>query len=451
MGKIFGTDGIRGTANVDPITPEMVLKVGKAAASVFRKHEIQHKHKVVIGKDTRLSGYMIESALTSGICSMGVDVLLVGPMPTPAIAHLTKSLNAHAGFVLSASHNPAHDNGIKIFDINGFKLPDKEEKEIEELILSGKIKSEHIRGELIGKAYRIDDVHGRYIEFAKSTIQSMSLEGLKIVLDCAHGAAYIVAPNIFAELGADVVVLNNHPNGLNINLDCGALHPEVIQKAVKENKADIGIALDGDADRVIVCDENGNEMNGDHIMAICGIDLLKKKKLEKNTIVATQYSNLGLDDAINKHGGKVIRVLNGDRYVVEEMRKKKLTLGGEASGHIIFLDRTTTGDGVIAALKLLKIMKEQDKKLSELAKCISFYPQVLVNVDVKEKRDFNEIPDLTNKVREIEQKLDKNGRLLLRYSGTENLVRIMVEGPNQDMIKKMADEIAEIIKKEVGK
>jgi phosphoglucosamine mutase len=449
MKKIFGTDGVRGKANVHPMTPEMVLQIGKAVAYNLKTKNAKERYKIVIGKDTRLSGYMIESALTSGICSAGVDVLLVGPMPTPAIAHLTKSLNADAGVVISASHNPAEDNGIKIFSADGYKLPDETEQEIEKLIENG-MNSEHINGDKIGKAYRIDDARGRYIEFAKSSIKNMSLRGLTIVLDCANGAAYSVAPKIFSELGAKVIVLNDQPNGLNINLNCGALYPDVIREEVLENNADIGIAFDGDADRVIVCDENGTGVDGDHILAICAVNMKNLGKLKKNTIVATVMSNMGLDEAMREHGINVVKAPVGDRYVIEEMRREGYVLGGEQSGHIIFKEYSTTGDGIITALQLLKIMKTENKKLSELSKIMRTYPQILINVDVREKRDLNTIPTVSEKIKEMKKTLGSSGRILVRYSGTQNICRVMVEGKNEKDVSRIAREIANVIKEELG-
>lgn len=447
MKKLFGTDGVRGKANIYPMNAETALKLGKAAAAVFMNKK--KRHKIVIGKDTRISCYMIENALTSGILSMGVDVLLVGPMPTPAISHLTKSFAADAGIVISASHNPAEDNGIKFFDKDGFKLSDETEKKIEELAFS-EIKVEHIIGELLGRAKRIDDAQGRYIEFAKNSINNLSLKGLKIVLDCANGAAYKVSPLIFEELGAHVITINNHPNGLNINDECGALHPEQMKKFVIQYDADIGIALDGDADRVIMVDESANEVDGDEIMAFCALDLINNKKLKENTIVVTDYSNLGLDKAIKDADGKVIRVMNGDRYVVEEMRKYNYNLGGEQSGHVIFLDYTTTGDGTISALQVLRIMKKTGKKLSELASCITKFPQLMVNVNVRKKIDFEKMPEVMEKINKAKEKLKDNGRVIVRYSGTQNIARIMVEGNNKEEIKKYAKEIADEIKKQTG-
>jgi phosphoglucosamine mutase len=449
MGKLFGTDGIRGVANIFPMTPEMVLSIGKATAHVFKEKCGKEKPKFVIGKDTRLSGYMIENALASGIVSVGADVLLVGPMPTPAIAHLTKTLNADAGIVLSASHNPAEDNGIKIFSENGHKLSDNVEDEIEKYVLSGKIKTEHIKGDLIGKAHRVDDAKERYIEFVKASVESMSMKGLRVILDCANGAAYNTAPHILSELGAEVVVLNDRPDGLNINLDCGALHPEKMMEIVKKEKAHIGIALDGDADRVIVCDENGRSVDGDHIIAICAINMKEKGILKKNSVVVTIMANKGFDIAMAKERIKVVKTKVGDRYVVDEMRKKGYVLGGEQSGHIIFSNYTTTGDGMISALQLLRIMKERGEKLSKLAECMKSLPQVLVNVDVKEKKDISKLK-VNKNIKDAESKLGEKGRVLVRYSGTQNLCRIMIEGENKREIQKIANDIAKTMKKELG-
>jgi phosphoglucosamine mutase len=449
MGKLFGTDGIRGVANIFPMTPEMVLSIGKATAHVFKEKCGKEKPKFVIGKDTRLSGYMIENALASGIVSVGADVLLVGPMPTPAIAYLTKSLNADAGVVLSASHNPAEDNGIKIFSENGHKLSDNVEDEIEKYVLSGKIKTEHIKGDLIGKAHRVDDAKERYIEFAKASVESMSMKGLRVILDCANGAAYNTAPHILSELGAEVVVLNDRPDGLNINLDCGALHPEKMMEIVKKEKAHIGIALDGDADRVIVCDEKGRSVDGDHIIAICAINMKEKGALRKNSVVVTIMANKGFDIAMAKERIKVVKTKVGDRYVVDEMRKKGYVLGGEQSGHIIFSNYTTTGDGMISALQLLRIMKERREKLSKLAECMTSLPQVLVNVDVKEKKDISKLK-VNKNIKDAESKLGEKGRVLVRYSGTQNLCRIMIEGENKREIQKIANDIAKTMKKELG-
>ena len=450
MRKIFGTDGIRGIANNYPLTPELVVKIGKAIAHVFSKKH-NRKIKIVIGKDTRLSGYMIENALTSGIVSMGSDVLLVGPLPTPAIAHLTKSLNCDIGIVLTASHNPADDNGIKVFGSDGYKLYDEEEEEVERYVFSENISTDHIKGNKIGKAYRIDDARGRYIEYVKATINNNSLEGLRMVIDCANGAAYAVAPDIFSELGAEVIVLNNKPDGLNINYECGALHPEVIQQKISEVKADIGVAFDGDADRVVCCDEKGNPVDGDQILTMFALNMIKKNKLNDNALVITDYSNLAVDETIRKAGGNVIRAQNGDRYVVEEMRKQGYNFGGEKSGHLIFGDYSTTGDGIISALQVVNIMNETKKPLSELCFCFTPYPQITRNLEVREKIPFENIPQVQNIITEINSKLGNEGRTLVRYSGTEPVCRIMIEGKNLQEIENYAMQIEEAIKNSLEK
>jgi len=444
--KLFGTDGIRGKANIFPMTPEVALALGKAVAKHFSTGQ---RHKVVIGKDTRLSGYMLETALTSGLVSMGVDVMLVGPMPTPAIAHLTRSLNADAGIVLSASHNPAEDNGIKIFDGKGYKLPDSAEKEIEAMVYGG-IDASHVQGGKIGKAHRVEDAKGRYIEFAKSTIGNMPLNSLKIVLDCAHGAAYNVAPKIFSELGAEVIAMNNTPNGLNINEDCGALNPSGMAEKTRAEKADLGIALDGDADRLIVADEKGNVLDGDMLMAIFAKAMKEKGRLEKDTVVATVMSNAGFEEAMEKEGIKTVRADVGDRYVIDEMRKGNFNFGGEQSGHIVFGDFVTTGDGIISALQLMRVMAKRKKKLSELSGAMEKYPQILVNVRVKRKKPLAELKAAMKKAKEHGEKLGKFGRVLVRYSGTENLARVMVEGKDEKKVREAADEIAEEIRREIG-
>jgi len=448
--KLFGTDGVRGVANVYPMTSEMAMQLGRAAAYIF-KSASKRRHRIVIGKDTRLSGYMLENALVAGICSMGVDVLVVGPLPTPGIANITSSMRADAGVVISASHNAFQDNGIKFFSADGFKLPDEIELRIENLIETNHIDSLRPTATEVGKAFRIDDAAGRYIVFLKNTFpQEMDLSGLKIVLDCANGAAYKVAPAVFEELGAEVIPLGVKPNGTNINAGCGSLHPEVISKAVKEHRADIGIALDGDADRVIVCDEFGNEVDGDHIMAICATDMLHRGILKKETLVATVMSNMGLDIAVRKSGGTVVKTAVGDRYVVEEMRKGGYNLGGEQSGHMIFLDHSTTGDGILSALQLLAVMRRKEKTLSELAKVMIALPQVLVNARVAEKRDILSIPEIAARVGDVEKKLGNEGRVLIRYSGTEPLLRVMIEGQDKYEITTWANEIAEMVKIHIG-
>jgi len=443
--KLFGTDGVRGVANVHPMTTEMAMQLGRAAAYIF-KNGGKRRHRIVIGKDTRLSGYMIENALVAGICSMGVDVLVVGPLPTPGIANITSSMRADAGVVISASHNPFQDNGIKFFSADGFKLPDEIELKIEKLIESKKIDSLRPTASEVGKAFRIDDAAGRYIVFLKNTFpQEMDLSGLKIVLDCANGAAYKVAPAVFEELGAEVIPLGVKPNGTNINAGCGSTHPEIISEAVKIHRADIGIALDGDADRVIVCDEFGNAVDGDHIMAICATDMLKRKLLKKKTLVATVMSNMGLDIALRNAGGKIVKTGVGDRYVVEEMRRNGYNLGGEQSGHMIFLDYNTTGDGILSALQLLAVMRREEKPLSELAEIMIPLPQVLINVRLAERKDIMEIPDVAALIKNVEGKLGDNGRTLIRYSGTEPLLRIMIEGQDTYEITTWAREIADLV------
>ncbi|MBV5340526.1 MAG: phosphoglucosamine mutase [Deltaproteobacteria bacterium] len=450
MKKLFGTDGVRGVANVYPMTTEMAMQLGRAAAYVFRDGS-KRRHRIVIGKDTRLSGYMLENALVAGICSMGVDVLQVGPLPTPGIANITSSMRADAGVVISASHNAFQDNGIKFFSGDGFKLPDEVELKIENLIASKKIDALRPTATEVGKAYRIEDAAGRYIVFLKNTFpQEMDLSGLKIVLDCANGAAYKVAPAVFEELGAEVISLGVKPNGININAGCGSLHPEVISEAVKQHRADIGIALDGDADRVIVCDEFGNEVDGDHIMAICATDMLKRKLLQKKTLVATVMSNMGLDIALRKAGGKIIKTDVGDRYVVEAMRKGGYNLGGEQSGHMIFLDYSTTGDGVLSALQLLAVMRREEKTLSELAEIMIPLPQVLCNTRVREKVDILSISDVAARIKDVEGKLGNEGRVLIRYSGTEPLLRVMIEGQDKYEITTWANEICDLVKKNIG-
>ena len=451
MKKLFGTDGVRGVANVYPMTTEMAMQIGRAAAHIFKKDGDTRRHRIVIGKDTRLSGYMIENALVAGICSMGVDVLLVGPLPTPGIANITSSMRADAGVVISASHNPFQDNGIKFFSREGIKLPDATELAMEELIFSKNIDSFRPTATEVGKAYRIDDAAGRYIVFLKNAFpKELDLAGMKIVLDCANGAAYKVAPAVFQELGAEVIPLGIKPNGTNINAGCGSLYPDVISEAVRANGADLGIALDGDADRVIFVDEFGNEVDGDHIMAICATDLLERKKLKKNTLVATVMSNMGLDIAIRNAGGKIVKTAVGDRYVVEEMFKNGYNFGGEQSGHLIFLDYNTTGDGIQSALQVLAIMRRKERRLSELAQVMTALPQVLVNVRVKKKKDITTFPEIAALIADIEGKLNDEGRILIRYSGTEPLLRIMLEGLDSGEIQAWADEIAGLVRTRIG-
>ena len=447
--RLFGTDGIRGVANAHPMTGEMMLQLGRAVAYLIRNGS--HRHRVVIGKDTRLSGYMLETALASGICSMGVDVLICGPLPTPAISQLTVSMRADAGAVISASHNPYQDNGIKFFSRDGFKLPDDIEMKIEELIANDELHHLRPTATSIGKAFRIEDAGGRYVVFAKSTFpKDLTLEGLTIVVDCGHGAAYRVAPTVLQELGAKVITIGAEPDGKNINKGFGALHPETMCKAVLKTGADIGIALDGDADRLIVADEKGRVVDGDAVMAVCGLDLLRRKALPKKTVVATVMSNLGLDQCMAKAGGRVVRTRVGDRYVVEEMRKNGYSFGGEQSGHLIFLEHATTGDGTVAALALLSVMVQSGKPISELARMMDVYPQAQLNLAVREKPELGSLTAVMGAIREVEKKLGKDGRVLVRYSGTEPKVRVLVEGPDKKLIDGYAGGIAAELKRAIG-
>ena len=449
MRKLFGTDGVRGVANLEPMTSEMAMKLGRAAAHIFMRRA--GRHQIVIGKDTRISGYMLESALTAGICSMGVDVLLVGPMPTPAIAFLTRSLRADAGVVISASHNPYQDNGIKFFSNDGFKLPDEMEARIEELIVSDEISHLRPTADLIGKAYRLDDAAGRYIEFAKRSLpKDLDFQGLKLVVDCANGAAYKVAPTVLRELGAKVEVIGDKPDGMNINAGCGAVHPEQLQEAVRHHKADIGIALDGDADRAIFVCEQGTIVDGDHVMAALGLDLHQNGQLVKQTLVGTLMSNFGLELAMAKAGIKLVRTAVGDRYLLERMLAEGYNFGGEQSGHFIFLDHNTTGDGLISALQMLSLIKRTKKPLSELATAMVAVPQVLLNMKVKQKPVLESIPDIDRAIRESERRLNGSGRVLIRYSGTEPLLRIMVEGEKDTVIKEVAEDLARIVRAHIG-
>ena len=445
MKKLFGTDGVRGIANLEPMTSETAMKLGRAAAHVFKRR--QGRHQIVIGKDTRLSGYMLESALVSGICSMGVDVLLVGPLPTPAIAFLTRSLRADAGVMISASHNPYQDNGIKFFSNDGFKLPDEMELRIEELILTNEI--EHIRptaGE-IGKAFRIDDAEGRYIEFVKRSLpREMDFQGLRVVLDCANGAGYHVFPKVIRELGATVWVIGDQPDGININLECGAVHPEKLQEAVREHQADIGIALDGDADRCVFVCEGGRVADGDHALAAFALDLKDRGLLKKDTIVGTVMSNYGFEQAMTQAGIKLERTPVGDRHILERMVKEELSLGGEQSGHMIFLDYHTSGDGMISGLQMLKLMKRSDKPLSQITQCMKSVPQVLLGVKVPHKPDLQSLPKLQEAIAASQERLNGTGRVLVRYSGTEPLVRVMVEGQSDSMIQEVAEELVGVVK-----
>lgn len=454
--KIFGTDGVRGVANIEPVTAETALRLGRAAGHVFKNLEAQARghgrHKIVLGKDTRLSGYMLENAISSGILSMGVDVLFIGPLPTPGVAYVTRSLRADAGIVITASHNPYADNGIKFFRADGYKLDDKVEDQIENLVFSGEIETIRPTAEAIGKAVRIDDALGRYIEYAKSSFpRGMTLDGMRLVVDCAHGASYKSTPCVLRELGAEVIVYGNQPDGMNINQDCGSMHPEQTCHKVREHQACLGIAHDGDADRVLLCDETGTLIDGDDIMAIAGLDMLAMGALNEKTLVSTVMSNAGLEAAINDAGGKVMRTAVGDKNVIDEMLRNGFNLGGEQSGHMIFRDYSTTGDGLVAALQILRIMKAKDLPLSKLAKCWTRFPQLVTNIRVREKKPFEQLDGLTKLVAEAERELKSHGgRLLLRYSGTEPKARLLLEGRDKGALEKWNARIMEAIKKQVG-
>ena len=444
MRKLFGTDGVRGVANTYPMTTEIAMQLGRAIA--FLVKDRVKGHHIVIGKDTRQSGYMLENALAAGINSMGVDVQLLGPLPTPGIAFITTSMRADAGVVISASHNPFQDNGIKIFSSDGFKLPDEREADIEDLIFSQKMAALRPVADEVGMASRIDDAKGRYIVFLKNTFpKQYTLDDFHIVLDCAHGATYGVAPYVFSELGARVTAIGVQPDGKNINHNCGALHPEVMAEKVKQLGADIGLALDGDGDRLIVADEKGNIVDGDHIMAICASDMIKQRKLRKKTLATTVMSNMGLEVAMKNMGGRLIRTQVGDRYVVEEMRKEGYSFGGEQSGHLIFLEHNTTGDGILAGLQLLSVMIKKNKPLSELATIMETFPQVLKNVRTSHKMEVDQVPGLLDAIATREAEFKDKGRILVRPSGTEPVIRVMVEGTDESEINTVADELCEII------
>ena len=454
--KIFGTDGVRGTANVEPVTAETALKLGRAAAHVFKNLNIQArdrgKHKIVIGKDTRLSGYMLENAISSGILSMGVDVLFIGPLPTPGVAYITRSLRADAGIVITASHNPYADNGIKFFRADGYKLDDKIENQIENLVFSGEIEKVRPAAEEIGKAVRIDDALGRYIEFAKASFpKNLNLENMRVVVDCGNGAAYKSTPCVLRELGAEVIVFGNQPDGKNINENCGSMYPEKLCAQVIAQKAHIGIAHDGDADRVILCDEHGKLADGDDIMAVAALDMLQQGTLAEKTLVSTVMSNAGLEDVIKKAGGKIVRTAVGDKNVIDEMLKKGFNFGGEQSGHLIFRDFSSTGDGLVAALQILRIMREKNQPLSKLVKCWTRFPQLVTNVKVREKIPFEDLDGVLTLVTAAEAELKSaGGRVLLRYSGTEPKARLLLEGRDESNLKNWSHKICGAIQKQIG-
>jgi len=451
MGRMFGTDGVRGVANKPPMTAETVLEIGRATAHVCKQHGQSKRHTIVIGKDTRVSGYMLENALTAGICSMGVDVYLLGPLPTPGIAFITQSMRADAGLVISASHNPYQDNGIKIFSRTGFKLPDSEEDEIERLITSGDIKDIRPTADEVGKARRIDDAIGRYIVFCKNTFpRDSTLEGLKIVLDCSNGATYKVAPTIFSELGAEVIAIHDQPNGTNINEACGSQHTGDLRRKVVETGAHIGLAFDGDGDRLIAVDEKGEELTGDHLIALCAKWLKETGLLAGNRVVATVMSNFGFREAMEQLDIDVEIADVGDRYVLERMRETGAILGGEASGHLIFLNHHTTGDGIIAALQVLAAMQYYNQPISQLGQVMRMYPQQLININVASKPPIKDLPDLQRAITNAEKELAGKGRVLIRYSGTQSMCRVMVEAPDEEQTNRLCQELAEAVKQCIG-
>ena len=444
--KLFGTDGIRGVANRHPMTPDLVLRAGKAVACLFRNSK--RRHRILIGRDTRLSGPMIEDALVAGICSMGVDALTVGVLPTPAVAFLTRDMKADAAIMISASHNPFEDNGIKIFQASGLKLPDAAEAEIEALITSDRLGEAAPSGASIGRSNVIFGAEGRYVVFLKSAFpKALSLEGLRVVVDCAHGAGYRIAPLVLEELGAEVIPVGNSPDGKNINLKCGAMHPEIVAAAVRKHRADAGIALDGDADRVIFADEKGGVVDGDHLMAVCALDMKERRQLKKNTVVATVMSNMGFEIAMKRAGIRLVRTQVGDRYILEHMLKNGNNLGGEQSGHLIFMDHAPTGDGILSALQVLAVMKRKERPLSELAAVMTTLPQVLVNTTVEKRLELDSVPVIRKAIADAEKRLAGKGRVLVRFSGTQALCRVMIEGPSQKEITAMANELAEVIRK----
>ena len=447
--KLFGTDGIRGRVNEFPITAEVALRVGKAVANVLRSSG-PRRNRVLIGKDTRISGYMLETALTSGLVSMGMDVYLVGPMPTPAVAHLTKSMGAVAGIMITASHNPYEDNGMKIFGPDGYKLSDDLENLIERHIMGDEPESAPLPPRQIGKAHRIDDARGRYIEFAKHTADNISLQGLKIVVDCGNGAAYFIAPLIFKELGAEVIVTANDPDGLNINEGCGALHPQAAGELVRMHNADLGISFDGDADRVIFTDANGQVVSGDRILGLCAIGLKEQGKLRHDTLVATVMSNLGLIEAMKQHGIKVETTAVGDRSVLECMRKNDYSFGGENSGHLIFGDHVTTGDGILSALQVLRMMIGRKATLAQLAAIMHEYPTQLANMPVSSKPPLESLPKLQKLMREATAEFGASGRHLIRYSGTENKIRVLVEHREAQTVTEWIGKFTEAVREDIG-
>jgi phosphoglucosamine mutase len=448
--KLFGTDGVRGTANVHPMTASVALSLGQAVAHVFRSR-VGNRPKIVIAKDTRLSGYMFEDALASGINSMGVEVIQVGPMPTPALAFLTVDMRCDAGVMITASHNQYQDNGIKFFGADGFKLPDAVEERIERLVATGELQAQLAPADEVGQAHRIDDASGRYVVFLKKTFpRDRTLDGMRVALDCANGAAYKVGPTVLHELGAEVFAQGVEPNGRNINAGVGSLYPEQLAARVRELRADVGIALDGDADRCVLVDDRGQILDGDVLMALCARDLVERKLLKGGGLVATVMSNLGLEKAVEELGIDLVRTQVGDRYVVEAMRAGGYNLGGEQSGHVVFLDETTTGDGLMSALQVLGLMARSGQRLSELASTFQRFPQVMINVPVEEQRPIDSLPTMQQAIRDVESALEGRGRVLIRYSGTEPKARVMVEGDDEAQVNDFARQLAEELKRAVG-
>jgi phosphoglucosamine mutase len=450
--KLFGTDGIRGRANIYPMTGDVMLQLGRALALVFRLGPNSGRApRVLIGKDTRRSGYMLEDALAAGLCSMGVNVLQVGPIPTPGLAFLTVDMRCDAGAMITASHNPFEDNGVKFFSRDGFKLPDDAEARIEELMSSPELDAQRALGADIGSARRIDDAAGRYIVFLKKTFpRQRTLEGMRIAIDCANGAAYKVAPTVLEELGAEVVAVGNQPDGTNINDGCGAMHPEHVAAIARQYRADIGIAVDGDADRVILVDERGEIVDGEQVVAMCALDMKRRQVLSRDAVVGTVMSNLGLERALVGMGLELVRADVGDRYVVEAMLREKINLGGEQSGHVVFLDQNTTGDGMLTALQVLALMRREERPLSELARVMERTPQVLRAVRVRSKPAFETMPELARALVRVEADLAGRGRILVRYSGTEPVARVMLEGDDRGEIETIADELCALIQRAIG-
>lgn len=446
MKKLFGTDGIRGIANREPMTAEVAFHIGRTGAYLFKD---KAEPKILIGKDTRISGDMLEAALIAGICSAGVDALRVGIAPTPVVAYLTRAYHANCGIVISASHNPFDHNGIKYIRKDGFKFSDSEEEEIERIYFENHSKNEWPTGKNIGRIKELAGAIEKYINYIKSTLPSkFTLKGYKIVLDCANGASFMIAPRVFKELGAEIIAIHDRPNGININYNCGSVHPASLRKEVLRQKADLGFSYDGDADRVIAVDEKGNIVDGDQIMAICALNLIKKAQLPNKTVVTTLMSNIGFDKIVEKSGGKVIRTNVGDRYVLEMMNKVKAALGGEQSGHIIFSQYSTTGDGLLTSLQLLKGLQEEEKSLSSLASVMEKYPQIILNYEVKDKEQFFKNVCIKKFIKEIEKEIDGKGRIFVRASGTEPLIRILLEGEDKNKLEKISQNLREVIEKE---